>query len=309
MSSPTVVPMTPLDPQSDAGILRRAIIGSSVDSAAIISLLTNRSSDQRQEILHHYKHTFGHELRQDLKNVTSGDFQTVIMALMTPMNEYLAQEIHRALGSRGAKERTLIEILCTRDNASIRAIKDAFYNLYSKSLEEMVQEGTSGSFQELLLALCSCCREERQSESAAIDVAKQLYLAAPGEPQLMKILTSVSHKTLRKIFQEYNRLAGKSFGNLLEEEVAGDSLKGMLAVYSSIQNPAVFFAEALHGSMVGLGTRDRTLIRLVVSRSEIDMGDIKVQYHNLYGRTLEKDIKGDTSGDYKRTLLALIGVS
>ncbi|XP_068203994.1 annexin B11-like isoform X2 [Palaemon carinicauda] len=256
MSSPTVVPMTPLDPQSDAGILRRAIIGSSVDSAAIISLLTNRSSDQRQEILHHYKHTFGHELRQDLKNVTSGDFQTVIMALMTPMNEYLAQEIHRALGSRGAKERTLIEILCTRDNASIRAIKDAFYNLYSKSLEEMVQEGTSGSFQELLLALCSCCREERQSESAAIDVAKQLYLAD-----------------------------------------------------SSIQNPAVFFAEALHGSMVGLGTRDRTLIRLVVSRSEIDMGDIKVQYHNLYGRTLEKDIKGDTSGDYKRTLLALIGVS
>ncbi|XP_064108482.1 annexin-B12-like [Macrobrachium nipponense] len=236
------------------------------------------------------------------------------MALMTPMNKYLAKEIHRALGSRGAKERTLIELLCTRDNASIRAIKDAFYNLYGKSLEEMVQEGTSGSFQELLIALCSCSRDERECEEEAVDLAQRLYLAGEGrsrtgEPQLRNILTSLSHKTLRKVFQEYNKLAGKSFGNLLEEEVTGDSLKGMLAVYSSIQNPAVFFAEALHASMVGLGTRDRTLIRLVVSRSEIDMGDIKVQYHNLYGRTLEKDIKGDTSGDYKRTLLALIGAS
>lgn len=54
-----------------------------------------------------------------------------------------------------------------------------------------------------------------------------------------------------------------------------------------VKDRAGFFAEQLYKSMKGLGTNDRRLIRLVVTRSEIDMGEIKEAFMEKYGKSLE----------------------
>lgn len=72
-------------------------------------------------------------------------------------------------------------------------------------------------------------------------------------------------------------------------------------------NKAEFFAHQLHKSMKGLGTNDRQLVRLVVTRCEIDMTEIKEAFERLFGESLKSMIKGDTSGAYKHALYALIG--
>jgi len=41
----------------------------------------------------------------------------------------------------------------------------------------------------------------------------------------------------------------------------------------------------------GLGTTDSVLIRIMVSRAEIDMLDIKAQFLKMYGKTLHSFIK------------------
>lgn len=53
-----------------------------------------------------------------------------------------------------------------------------------------------------------------------------------------------------------------------------------------VQSPAAFFANRLYKAMDGAGTDDTTLIRVIVSRSEIDLGSIKDEFERIYNRTL-----------------------
>jgi hypothetical protein len=54
-----------------------------------------------------------------------------------------------------------------------------------------------------------------------------------------------------------------------------------------VNNKAGFFADQLYKSMKGLGTDDSRLIRLVVTRCEVDMGEIKIEFVHRYGKSLE----------------------
>nr|XP_032522157.1 annexin B9-like isoform X4 [Danaus plexippus plexippus] len=80
----------------------------------------------------------------------------------------------------------------------------------------------------------------------------------------------------------------------------------MLAIVKCVKSKVGFFAERLYYSMKGIGTNDKTLIRIIVSRSEIDLGDIKQAFLEKFGKPLEDWISDDTKGDYKRVLLTLV---
>lgn len=58
-----------------------------------------------------------------------------------------------------------------------------------------------------------------------------------------------------------------------------------------VQSPAAFFAKCLHDAVDGTGTDEGTLTRIIVSRSEIDLGNIKTEYERIYNRTLLSAIK------------------
>lgn len=65
--------------------------------------------------------------------------------------------------------------------------------------------------------------------------------------------------------------------------------------------------QVLRKSMKGLGTDDTTLVRVIVTRTEIDMQYIKVEYLKKYKKTLNDAVHSETSGHYRTFLLSLLG--
>ena len=65
-------------------------------------------------------------------------------------------------------------------------------------------------------------------------------------------------------------------------------------------------ADALYKSMKGLGTDDDLLIHTLSTRNPSQIEEAKAIFERKYpGESLEGWIKGDTSGDYMKVLLAL----
>uniref|UniRef100_A0A674N0Y2 Annexin n=1 Tax=Takifugu rubripes TaxID=31033 RepID=A0A674N0Y2_TAKRU len=274
------------DSLKDVEVLRKAMKGFGTDEHAIIELLGSRSNKQRVVLPRAYKTSYGKDLLKDLHSELSGDFRKLVMALLKTPAEFDAYELNSSIKGAGTDEACLIEILSSRSNAEIKEIN----RIYKQ-----------GEMENVDIALA-------KQDAQALYAAGENKLGT-DESKFNAILCARSKPHLRAVFQEYQSMCGRDVEKSIGREMSGDLESGMLAVVKCIKNTPGYFAERLYKAMKGAGTKDRTLIRIMVSRSEVDMLDIRKEYVRNYGKSLYTDISGDTSGDYKKLLLKLCGGS
>uniref|UniRef100_A0A8P0SKB1 Annexin n=1 Tax=Canis lupus familiaris TaxID=9615 RepID=A0A8P0SKB1_CANLF len=281
---------------------------------AIIDVLTRRSNAQRQQIARSFKAQFGKDLTETLQSELSGKFERLMVALMYPPYRYEAKELHEAMKGLGTKEGVIIEILASRTKNHLREIMKAYEADYGSSLEEDIQADTSGYLERILVCLLQGSRDDVSGfvdPGQAVQDAQDLYAAGEkihgtDEMKFITILCTRSATHLLRVFEEYERIAGKSIEDSIKSETHGSLEEAMLTVVKCTRNLHSYFAERLYYALKGAGTRDGTLIRNIVSRSEIDLNLIKCQFTKMYGKTLGSMIEGDTSGDYRNALLNLV---
>uniref|UniRef100_A0A3Q2GI34 Annexin n=1 Tax=Cyprinodon variegatus TaxID=28743 RepID=A0A3Q2GI34_CYPVA len=123
------------------------------------------------------------------------------------------------------------------------------------------------------------------------------------EQTIIDILTRRSYEQRREIAFEYERIAKKDLNAALKGALSGSLESLMLGLMKST---AQFDASELKSSMKGLGTDEEALIELVCSRNNEELTEIKKVYREMFKKELEKDISGDTSGNFEKLLLALV---
>ncbi|XP_078396268.1 annexin A5-like [Cetorhinus maximus] len=302
------------DANHDAEVLRKAMKGLGTDESAILHILTTRSSAQRMKICLQYKTLFGKDLVDDLKSELGGKFEKLIVGLMKTPLQYDVSELHNALKGAGTDEKPLVEILASRTNQELRAIIQAYKQEYDKDLEENVVSDTSGHFQRILVILLQANRDEctTYDEAAVKKDAQELFQAGElkcgtDESTFLTIIGTKSAPYLRQVFTEYMKISGYQIEESISSETSGNLRTALLAVVKCIRSVPEYFAETLYNAMQGAGTDDDTLIRVMISRSEVDLLDIRERFYANYGKSLCNMIKNDTSGDYRNALMSMCG--
>jgi annexin A7/11 len=279
----------------------------------LIKIIAHRSNNQRQEILKEYLNKYQTDLLEDFKKELSGNFlETVISLFYTPV-DFDCYQLNKAMKGLGTNEDTLIEILASRDNERIIEIKKRYIEIYKKTLNKDIQSETSGPLRKLFLKLLEAKRRNNfPIEQECNENAQRLYDVTSNKKECIQdtfiyIFTDKSREELALIAKIYYKWYSKTLFELVESFFSGDFKRALKAIIYSLLSPSEYFAYRINKAMKGLGTKDTILIRVIVSRDEIDMYRIKRYYKQLYNIEMYEKIKDDTSGDYRNLLLELIG--
>uniref|UniRef100_A0A8C6VZ71 Annexin n=1 Tax=Nothobranchius furzeri TaxID=105023 RepID=A0A8C6VZ71_NOTFU len=290
--------------EEDVAALRKAIEGIGTTEQTLIDILTQRSSAQRQQIATAYEKTTKRTLISDLKGDTHGDFEEVLVALVTPPAAFDCHEVLKAIEGAGTNERTLTEIFASRSNQQIKAMSEVFLKESGKPLIDLLKSEVSGDYGKALLILA----EGKRDESTNVDVAKAkadakaLYEAGEkkwgtDEAKFIDILCHRSFPHLRQVIVEYKNISKKSLQEAIEGEMSGNLEKLLVAIGK------IYLAQ----NISGVGTTESILTRILVSRCEVDLLDIRAEYKKLYGVSLYSQLESEVSGDYGKTLKQLCG--
>lgn len=262
----------------------------------------------------------GRDLQKDIKSETSGRFEDTLLAILRGPLENDVESVNNGLkgyiASLGTKEVWLDDVLIGRSNADIHAIKTAYYRRFNRKLEDDVRGDLSLKTKRMYDMITAGTRQEDSApvlpESVKADV-DAIYNATEGrhgteELTVCSILTNRSDAQIRAIAHEYQHKWRRPLHKVIDSEFSDHMKDALLQMLYCGCDRAKRDADRLEACMKRLGTKDERLIAVVTALhwDRKHMAQVRGAYRTFHGQELARRIKGDTSGNYKACLVAMV---
>jgi len=310
---PAILPAEEFDAEADAKVFERATKGLGTDEKTIIRMIASRSSEQLREVEAKYKTLFGEDLRKTLESELKGNLEQIVLGRFYGRFEYQALIARRAMKGVGTDERALIDVVCSKTPDEMNKVRDAYKDAYERDLLKDIESETSGNLGRILVSMATANRDTKPEDyKQAQEEARLLYDAGEGtwgtnEKIFNQIFATRSHPQLKLTFLVYRKLTGRLIFDTIEREMSGKLKHAFLTIARYVSDPVTYHSEMMWEAMAGVGTDDAKLIRTIVSRCEIDLTTVRERYDKIHETPLKKEIQKETSGDYEKALIALIG--
>ncbi|PPD75372.1 hypothetical protein GOBAR_DD27711 [Gossypium barbadense] len=287
----TIISPKQFSPVEDAENIRKACQGWGTDEKAIISILGHRNLFQRKLVRLAFQEIYHQDLLQQLKCELSGNLERAISLWTLDPADRDAVLANETLQKSDPDYRVIIEIACIRSPEDLLAVKRAYKFRYKHSLEEDLASSTTADI-----------RKSAQSEASTLH--QEIHGKAFNNEEVIRILGTRSQAQLNATFNIYKDIYGHS---ITKGFPGGDYFSTLRTVIRCIRDPKKYFAKVLRLAINMEETNEDALSRVIVTRAEKDLKDIKELYLKRNNISVDEAVAREWSGDYKTFILALLG--
>lgn len=290
--------------------------GLGTDEATLIRVLTQISPLQVPVIKDAFRQRHGRDLEHDVQKEVSGHFELCLLSILRGPLQQDVWCLHKALKGAGTNEDLLNEVLVGRSNADMQAIKRAYHQTYHRNLEHDVRDDLSAKTERLFSMILSATREEDsgplipQSIDADVSEIHRCTEARIGAEQLTvcSILSNRSDSQIRAIAHAYEHKYRRSLEKVFIHEFSGHMEDVLVQMVRCGTDRAMRDAINIENAMAGAGTHDDMLVTRIVKLhwNQAHLQQVKGAYKVKYRQDLIARVRGETSGDYERCLIAML---
>ncbi|KAK4414533.1 Annexin-like protein RJ4 [Sesamum alatum] len=254
------------------------------------------------------------DLVKRLESELSGDFERAVYRWVLDPEDRDAVLLHVAITKKPVPDYpVIIEISCIQSPEEFLATKRGYQARYKRSLEEDVAQHTSGDIRKFLVGLVSVYRYKGQeinarlANSEADILHKAIKEKAFCHDEVVRIITTRSKAQILATLNNYKDDHGSSITKHLRGDPSGEYLSALRTAIRCFSDHEKYYEKVIRQALNRPGTDEESVTRVVVTRAEKDLKEIKELFQKRNNVTLDHAVAKDTSGHYKAFLLTLLG--
>jgi len=307
-----------ITPENDIENIRNALL--SKNHNVIINIISKRTFSQRNILIDLFKKVCNKDLIKEIKKILSYDnnLNQIISLLFLNQIQYDCESLYYSLNQGKKDINSLIEIILTRPSKILKKIINKYPDIYNnrniiKDIEIITISNNNDIIKNILISFLK--NEKNENISPDLNQCHVLAVKLLNEQIknwlninsiFCKILMSNSQMEIHYIFEFYKKICGYSIIQRINKEINEDEKYYLIEVIKVISSHIQYFAEKINKAIKD--KNEKIILRIIISRQEIDLEEIKKAYFQKYNKTLINDLKTIFSGDCFKLISNLIGI-
>ena len=292
--------------------LRKALFGNPNEKEKeVLEIVINNDLQTRLSISQYYEAVYGTPLQEDLKVKLNPHFRNLVMDLFLSPVDYDVLQLKNSFKGFSIDEGVIFEILTSRPKEMLDEIKKLYKEQNGKEIRQEIEKNFGNPFKKNLTTLLNTERNVNPNpdKNQCEKDAEHLYNTAESnwvsDEIFGNIFAKKSPEELVLIGRYYYKKTGVTLIDTIEKKMSGKIKTFFRELLYNVIIPAELFAEKIYEAIKGLGTNTTVLNRVIATRNEIDMTQIRELYKWKYKVDMKEDIMGDTSGNYQNLCVYL----
>lgn len=242
---------------------------------------------------------------KDIEAETSFVFRNLIVGLIKSKAEFKTDQIFKQSESVNKDLNVFIDFIIAQEKESLTEIRKMFRQKYEISLSEFFKKNIQDPyFQKLLLKLLEEKRSQvEEVEKIEMDV-ERIYSSLKNEQTLkdtiVQVVSERSVLHLRYLSDSFQKKYKQDLVEMVKERTQGIFRTALLACFD---DPFVYWSKRIRKEQK---FDPKTAILCFSQSDKFFLENLKKEYKNSFGCSLEDEIRKETSGNLQHLFLTLL---